>query len=193
MKTKLKAGLVAAVAALACTLAHADSSSQFYLDLGLGKGHFNGDCTGMSHCDDSSTGYKLFGGYRLTPGVAVELGYFNFGKPQGDVAQPAGGVARVHGHNDGIGGGFAFTTDLASWLNLTGRLGVMGMKSSVTGGNGGAYLGASSESRGKVYAGVDLGFVVSRNVTLHASWDLSNSAFENRRVDLLSLGGSVEF
>lgn len=196
MSKKLKAILIGAVAAAACTVASADSTGQGYVALGIGKANYNGDCTGVTNCEDLSSGSKFYGGYRLTPGVSAELVYLNFGKATGKVRQTGGALADVEGHNHGLGGGFAFETtlsSLASWLTVTGRLGLVSMHTEVTGGSGGTYVGTSSSSRAKGYVGADLGFVVNKNFSFHMAYDISNAAYDNRRVDLLTIVGAYEF
>ena len=70
--------------------------------------------------DDSSTGYKLFGGYRLTPNFAVEGGYYDLGRfSYGSTTIPTGsfsGNTRIKGLN----------LDLVGMLPLTDRFSVIG-------------------------------------------------------------------
>lgn len=193
MSKQLKAMLVGAVAALACNLACADSSGHGYVALGLGKANYNGDCTGVTNCEDLSNGSKFYGGYRITPGVAAELVYYNFGKATATMRQTSGAMANIEGHNHALGGGFAFEADLASWLTATARLGLVSMHTEVTGGSGGTYVGTASSSRAKAYVGADLGFVLTKHFSLHAAYDISNAAYDNRRVDLLTVAGAFEF
>ncbi len=58
-------------------IAHAE---QGYLGFGLGSGSSSDWCDiDLGACEDSDTGFKMFGGARLSEGVAAEIAYINFG------------------------------------------------------------------------------------------------------------------
>lgn len=62
-----------------------------YLGVGAGQSNLRGYCKEVGSsigfsgsCDDSSTGVKVFGGYKLNRWGGVELGYTNFGEGRAD-------------------------------------------------------------------------------------------------------------
>lgn len=83
--------LIAAIAALSSSTVFAeglfDTSGEgagtFYAGVSAGKAE--ADCSGTTiNCD--STGWKLFGGYKVTPNIAVEGGYYSLVNAKEDVA-----------------------------------------------------------------------------------------------------------
>ena len=65
----------AAAAALPLT-----ASAQAYLGAGLGTTDAKKFCNDITDCDKSGTGWRVYGGYRMSRNVAVELGYSDFGR-----------------------------------------------------------------------------------------------------------------
>jgi OmpA-OmpF porin, OOP family len=68
------------VLALASTAALADNGNGFYIGGGVGYAGHRVDCEGISDCSNSSTGFKLLGGYQVMPNFAIESSYGNTGK-----------------------------------------------------------------------------------------------------------------
>ena len=78
-------------AACASTAAQAQASMRssqelgFYVGGGLGRAEVDDFCSdaralGATSCDDKDRTWKIFGGYRFHPNVAVEAGYADLGK-----------------------------------------------------------------------------------------------------------------
>lgn len=109
--------------------------------------------------DESSTAYKIFGGYQFTPNWALEAGYFNLGKfGYAATTMPAGtltGQAKFQGLNLDLVG----TLPLDERWSLLGRVGVQHGKTRDTFTRGGAVAltalnPSSSETNFKVGVGV---------------------------------------
>lgn len=78
-------GLVAASALAFSPLSQAQMTGQWYAGAGFGQSKANDACTGaaavgITQCDDSDTAMRIFGGYKLNPNVAFEVGYADLGK-----------------------------------------------------------------------------------------------------------------
>jgi len=66
----------------------ASEPSHFYAGASLGQSTYKEFCSGgptVLTCDDKDMGWKLFGGYRFTPNVAVEATYVDWGEVSGTV------------------------------------------------------------------------------------------------------------
>ncbi len=58
----------------------AGASAQVYVGGTVGVSQLELDCEGATTCDDTGSGSKIYGGYKITPNVSIEAGYINFGK-----------------------------------------------------------------------------------------------------------------
>jgi OOP family OmpA-OmpF porin len=68
---------------LLALLAAPAQAEGWYAGAGLGASHIKDDATGNGYTinrDSSSTGFKLYGGYRIKPEFAIEAAYSNLGK-----------------------------------------------------------------------------------------------------------------
>jgi opacity protein-like surface antigen len=82
--------LATAFIAFGATPAIADNESGLYL--GAGAGQFNVEVDDIDDSDDiddafdaDDTVYKVFGGWRLNPFIAIELNYIDLGSPDDDI------------------------------------------------------------------------------------------------------------
>jgi len=75
---------VAFVSAALGIIASAPAMSQeagWYLGGALGRAEARQGCEGVTvSCDDTDTGWKIFGGYQINRNFGVELGYADFGE-----------------------------------------------------------------------------------------------------------------
>ena len=79
--TALLAGF-AALPTLAMAQAKGNADLGFYA--GASVGQSKSDCSGSSgSCDDKDTAYRIFGGYKFHPNIAVEGGYSPLGETSG--------------------------------------------------------------------------------------------------------------
>jgi OmpA-OmpF porin, OOP family len=184
--------LVGAVAALVlCTSA----SAQVYITASGGPSKFDADCTGIARCDNSGTGFKLLGGYKLGNGFAVEGGFLNFGK--GSASDVIDGVpvsATFKASGLGIGG--AFQGDLGKDWTMALRLGLAQIKSKL---DGRVQLGtqvvpvSDSNSEATLYGGLGIGYRLSKNATIDLSYDFSQAKFADEKANVSMIGVGVSF
>lgn len=69
-----------AVLALASTAVLAENGTGFYIGAGAGYAGHRVDCDGIDSCSKSHAGFKLLGGYQITPNFAIEGSYGDLGK-----------------------------------------------------------------------------------------------------------------
>lgn len=164
--------------------AFAQESGQFYGGASVGKSRAKLDEAGMAAynagpavsvtgvaVDDSATGYKVFGGYRINPYFAVEAGLFSLGTFSFDASTlPPGSV---HGQSKYRG----LNLDLLGTLPITDKLSALlrgGVQRSWTrnnfSGTGAVIVPDSTpRTRGVNYKlGVGLQYAMSPNVALRA-------------------------
>lgn len=180
--------LALAIAAMA-SLTASTAFAQAYVGGGIGQGHLNIDCSGASSCDTSSTGYKLFGGYKFTPNIAGELTYFDWGK-----ADISGSGATLKLRGKGVGIGAAFSGNFATQWSGVARVGIVSnrLKADATLGS---LAGSDSESSTNAYAGVGVGYEFSKNLSLTAALDLSRAKIdgESGNIRLVTVGLTYGF
>lgn len=154
--------LVAAALAAACAAA----SAQGYAGAVAGLAKYNTDCVAGVSCDDSDTGYKFFGGYQLSPGVSIEVGYTDFGQAQGS----AGGLREtLKAKAYSLVGAFRSSFS-PEWTGVA-RLGLANVK-----GERSTNFGVSeSDSSIKLYAGVGAEYSMNDSFKLTASFDLTSA------------------
>lgn len=119
------------------SLAQTSTDPYFYGGIGVGKTRAKTDSNasaaaitgpGLVHTntidDATDAGYKLFGGYQMTPNLGVEAGFFNLGKTRfSSTTVPAGtldGDSRYHGMNLDLVG----TLPLGDRWSVLGRVGI---------------------------------------------------------------------
>ena len=71
LATAMLAGF-AALPTLAMAQAKGNADLGFYA--GISAGQSKSDCRGGGSCDDKDTAYRVFGGYKFHPNIAVEGG-----------------------------------------------------------------------------------------------------------------------
>ena len=187
--------LAAAVSMVAATSAFAQSAPVAYVGLAAGGTHVTSDdCSDGVSCDKSNTGYKLYGGYKLTDNIAVETHYADFGKIRAHSANngvTADGDIKL----SGFGVGVAFLGDLTdTWTGVV-RAGVARNKAK---GDAFASNGArisESHSSTSGYIGGGIGYKLNKEVTLTAAVDYTQGKLSGDKVKatLYSLGASYSF
>jgi OOP family OmpA-OmpF porin len=157
----MKKVLLAAALVASCGVA----SAQGYAGALVGLSKISTDCYVGASCDDSDTGYKLYGGYEVAPNVAVEVGYTSFGKAS---ITDSGDVARLKGSAISVVGAFryAFTPELMG----VARLGL----ASVTGKYSDTLGGSDSESKIKLYSGLGLEYSMTKDFKIVGAFDLTS-------------------
>lgn len=164
----------------------------------LGKTSNDLNCSALSlqsECnkDSNATGWKVYGGYRITPVIAVEGTYFNFGKVDwsGTSRKKSAAVAGDDSAKAfGLGAGFHF--DLTPQWSTDVHLGYARVKSVSDVGTT-----RSEAYKNDAYIGIDGGFLVAKGFRIRAGWDFATAlepvSQANYHLNLFSVGGSYEF
>jgi len=146
------------------------------------------DCGFPYSCDNDDTGYKIYGGYKVHPQIAIEGGYIDFGKSSVSIgSRTVGGVA-VDAFLLNGAGRLPFTRELTG----VGRLGLAFIDTKLTGS---PLYGNRSDSATKVYFGLGLEYSFNKNLRGTASADFTQGEVvgEESSVRLLSLGVQYDF
>ena len=188
----LKSFVMGAVALLMTQAASAQHVAQPFYGLGsIGISEFTGGdadniCRSVQECDRTGNAFKLIGGYKLTPSLAVEGGYWNYGRLTGRRNGTTTELAA-----SAFGAGLAYHHPFApQWQGLA-RLGLSAMdaKLSVNGAT------VAQESSAQFYGGLSLGYVLAPNIALDGGWDFSFGSVNGSNFDInaVSLGLRVGF
>jgi OmpA-OmpF porin, OOP family len=173
MKTLKKA--LAVIATLATVSAHAEG---LYAGGNLGLSHYKGDSLFGSSTDSSDTALKLYGGYGITPNLAVESGYSRIGKFKSSL-----GDLRASGlFVDAVG-----LLPLGNGFTALGRAGLFNGKldSNFAGSDRGTSL--------KIGAGVQ--YDVANNIGVRGEWERYRFDALNTKTnaDVYSVGVNYKF
>lgn len=190
----LLAGVCAAPAA------HAGEEGGGYFGAAIGKASLSDYCSdteglAVASCDDSDTSFKIFGGYRFTRNIAVEVAYVDLGK-----YRATGSVASIP---------FTVTTELTgvtvqgvgivpfgNEFALMGRIGAIlwDMNSSATVGG---FPGGTGDSGVDIAMGVGAQYKFASNFGIRADLDyypnLGNSNTGEDNVTAVSIGAVFLF
>lgn len=162
----------------AFALSGAASAQSVYGVVSLGSSRLDLDCTGATSCDKTDTAYKLLGGYKFSPNFAVEAGVLGFGKARASDATVAADIS-----NTAIGGGVAFHQDLAANWNFVARLGLASVKTKLSGTVAGFGSVSDSDTNVAPYAGVGIGYKLSKTVSVDGAMDFSRSKYDKNGVN----------
>ena len=185
------------VAAMAMMVSGA-ALGQGYFGAGAGVGNIDVDCTGLTTCDKSDTGFKLYGGYALSGPLTVEAVYFNWGKVKGSGLFDIGtGLVTGTGDlkADGFGVGVAYFIPAGpDWMPVL-RAGVMRNKGKLTVSALGLSAG-ESHNKTTPYFGVGIGYKLQPNLFITGDADFSKVKYadsETANTRLLSIGVRFTF
>ena len=162
-------------AALAALSAHAEGP---YVGGSLGITRYRGPDVGGLSTDRSSNGGKVYGGYEITPNVAVELGYADVGK-----ATSAAGDIKGHGVFVDAVGKVPFTDTLSGLA----RIGAFN-------GRARTNLGGS-DSGTDLKLGVGLQYDFNKQAGIRGDWERYRfKAFGTKTdADMVSVGLNYRF
>jgi OOP family OmpA-OmpF porin len=174
--------LSAFIAIAASAGAHAEG---IYVGVAAGGTNLDLDCDGTTSCDKSDTGFKLFGGYKLTENVAVEAHYADYGKAK----LTAVNAASIDVKLSGFGLGLAYLGDFAPDWNGVVRAGIARNKVKVDG------FFSESESKTKGYIGAGAGYKLTKEVALTAAIDYTQGEINGDKVKatLYTVGVNYSF
>jgi OOP family OmpA-OmpF porin len=145
------------------------------------------DCTGLSSCDDSSTGGKVYGGYDFGNGFGAEVGYIAFGKAR---ASDAGISADIK--VDGFTVAAAFRAPLGQDFGLTARLGVATLKSKISASLG-SLSGSDDETHTAAYVGIAGDYALTKNLKLELSADFSRAKYDSEEASVRTINAGIRY
>lgn len=182
--------IAALIAALACS---GGAFAQAYIGVGAGSANLDADCTGTISCNNSSTGAKIFAGYKINQSIAVEFNYIDFGTAKASAASNVG-IVNIENKNSLVGGGIALHGDISPSWNAVARLGIGSMSVDITGVVNGQSV-PLSESSTQAYFGLGVGYAVTKQLSLNGAIDFSQAKFsgESANVRLFSVGLTYAF
>jgi hypothetical protein len=177
--------------AAALAMAQAASAQQFYGLGSIGISEFTGGdadnvCRSVQECDRTGNAFKLIGGYMVTPSLAVEGGYWNYGRLTGE---RNGVTTKLNA--SAFGAGLAYHHPFAPKWQGVARLGLSAMDAKLS-NNAGFSV---KESSAQFYGGLSLGYVLAPNMALDGGWGFSFGSVNGSNFDInaVSLGLRVGF
>lgn len=200
------------IAAGLALLVGSGAQAQGYVGAAAGWTKLNVDCSGTTACDTTSTGGKLYGGFKFASQLAVEATYFDWGKATAEadlsslaglsgrkvalaVSGPVGGLEL---RTTGVGVGMAYFMPFANTWTGVARLGVAQNKGKLTGTLGGGSETVSTRST-QPYVGLGIGYNFSSNLTVTGEADFSRVKYgaegetQTDRVQMYTLGLRFSF
>lgn len=180
MKKILCAAVLAALAGAA--------SAQGYAGALIGMSRYDIDCEGAS-CDKGDSTGKIYGGYTVSPGLSVEVGYINFGEFSAD---GSGTALKLKSTAFLVGG--AFRSELSPDWAATLRLGLSRVKTKAEATRG-ALAGNRSDTNVGIYAGLGVEYAITSTVKLVGAWDFTRFEVgdESGSVHNFGVGAQVGF
>jgi OmpA-OmpF porin, OOP family len=178
-----------AVLAMGALLAMGSAQAQSYIGFAAGQSKLDASCSGTESCDTTGTGFRLYGGYDLGGGWAVELGYADLGTAK---ARAEGIDIKLKGTAFQLGG--AYHLPLGSDWGLGLRLGVASVKGKLSASFDGES-GSDSDTSTQFYAGIGLTYALSKSTKLELAFDTTRAEFAGEKADVnaLTLGVRFEF
>ncbi|HEX5684115.1 MAG TPA: outer membrane beta-barrel protein [Ideonella sp.] len=184
---KIAFALAAAMGCLLSTAGHAAG----YVGGNIGAGHIEVDCDGTDSCKNSTTSYKLVGGYELTSNLYGELGYIDFGKAKATTTV-LGQSVRTTARASGLMLGLAYQVPFGeNWFGNV-RLGAINMETKLRASAPG--LSASdSETNVKAYVGLGFGYSFNPNLKFVGDADFSRAEYDDDEASVRSLSLGVRY
>lgn len=168
--------------------ASAQSFPSLYIGAALGQSNVNLDCEGTSRCERSDTGAKVLVGVALTPMVAMEAAYVDFGTARAR-AQVAGDTVDLSLKASGWLGALAVRHEFHPQLHGVLRVGASALKANLTI----AGSAASTRQTGnavKPYVGLGLEFTPISELQVIGGLDVTRARVDgdSGTLRLLSIG-----
>lgn len=162
----------------------------FYVGAALGPSHVNLDCQGTSKCDQDDSGFKLFGGLKMSSNLSVELAYMDFGTGKYEYAN--GTTGRLDA--DAVTLAAAWRTDFTREFAGVLRLGAAYVQTKVK-EQGPASSARVSSHAAKPYWGLGAEYAFSKNLKGVASADFTMGKFRgtNGVLHLYSVGAEYAY
>lgn len=189
MKKIVAAGLLASLMGVA--------SAQVYVGVAGAQSHYDVDCGGAQDCQKNGVGYKMFGGYRINPEIALEGAYVNFGKAEGVVPE-SGYLVGIEGRSKGLLLDGVYRLALGARISLVGRAGVAVLRNRIKGSIDSVSV-AETKTSLRPHIGIGAELALTQNVRFAAAADFTQAEYEFRGVSdstdlrMLSLGIQYSF
>ena len=177
-------------AAVAALLVSGVAVAGPYVVGSVGVASWDVDCEGAANCDKTDVGFKLLGGYKFASNLAVEAGYFNFGKARISDSGLSADFKAV-----AFGAGLAVHTDISPQWNAVARLGVASVRTTLDASLAGYGSASDEQSSTQAYAGLGVGYLLTPALSLDAALDFTNAKFEGEKgnISKFSLGLTYSF
>lgn len=201
MNRLLSAGLVAAAMAPVGAVHAWDEGP--YLGFALGGTSYDLDVadyddgnivSGTGSVDTSDTGYKIFGGYRVTPNVAVELYFADLG--DSTFRGEADGLVEDHWcfgrvssqvEVDGLGLSLLGNAPIGRDFNAYGKFGIFAWKMRAHETDSCGRF-RDSESDTELMYGAGVSYQLNYQTSVHLEWERYTDILGNFDIDFFSLG-----
>jgi hypothetical protein len=178
-------------AAAALLAAGAASGADFSVGAGAGTDRGRVDCVASFPCDRSSTHWKLFAGYRISPAIDIQGVWFDAGHFQGGDTTPLGtafgGTFKVNGF--GLTGGYRW--EFAPSWSLAGRAGFASVRTRFDYAN--ATFGSVSKTTAQPLLGLGLAYAITPSVRLSLDYDATRFKVHTTRGPLQMLGLAAQY
>ena len=201
MKKLWMCGLLGALVTYGTAASAQDTKFYAGVSGGLAKARSACDATGLpagstiNSCDETDTGWKVYGGYQWTPNWGFELGYFDFGKATAS-ATILGVPATAHAEATGWQLVATGTLPITPQFDLFAKLGIHNSKVDVRASVPGVNVSASGSSTDLAW-GLGAKWNYTRNVSMRIEYERFNDVGDSNTgrsdVDLLSIGAMFRF
>jgi len=189
MRAILVATLVVVGLTLPASARAADDAPGAYLGISVGQTKVNDFCDGLSSCDDTDVGWKIFGGYQFSRFLGVEGGYVDLGEASG--TDTFFGFGAIDAEAWGVFVSGVATLPIGDRFGVFGKIGAAYTDVEVSS----STLGSDSDNGIGLTFGVG-GFInILRNLSIRLEWERFDEAggdFE-ADVDLISVGVAYKF
>jgi OOP family OmpA-OmpF porin len=183
-----KSIFVALIAALAAPLAAQAEGA--YIGANIGRAEQKADIEGY-HFKDSTTAYKLYGGYNYTQNFGVEVGFADLRE-----AEKTGGGARIASEPKSVYLAATGTLPLNEQFSLFGKAGVASTHVKVSASTAG-FSDSASDNRTTPYISVGAAFALNKNVSFVAEYEyfgkIAKDGGSSIKADFVSAGVRYAF
>ncbi|MEY4561523.1 MAG: hypothetical protein RLZZ618_800 [Pseudomonadota bacterium] len=175
---------IALIVAASAAIFSSASFAQGYVGGALARTALDLDCDGTVSCEESATGFKLFGGYAFGNGFAVEGSYISFG------TQNVRALNSVDFKAHSFGIGAAYRYNFTPKWQAAARLGLARNTFKTS-----DVAGTESESKIQPTFGIGGSYKVLPKLSIDASLDFTRFKFdgETRAASLLGVGATFSF
>lgn len=184
---KIALALAAVAGCLISTAGHAAG----YVGGNIGAGHIEVDCEGTESCKNSTTSFKVVGGYELTNNLFGELSYIDFGKARATV-DVLGVPVKTTARASGLALGLAYQIPFGeSWFGMV-RLGGVNMDAKISASAAGVTE-SDSDTNFKAYFGLGFGYSFNKSWKIVGDADFSRAEYEDDEASVRSLSVGVRY